>query len=63
MLLFIVHLTPKPGGGALDRDRPGMVYLLPFLSYFAGSKSVSARLSVRPSYPDTMTNTAIEAIV
>ena len=29
-----------------------MVYLVPFLSYLAGSKSVSAR----PSDPDTMTN-------
>ena len=35
-----------------------MVYLLPFRGYLAGSKSVSAR----PSNPDTMTNTALEAI-
>ena len=34
-----------------------MVYLLTFLSYSAGSKSVSAR----PSDLDTMTNTALEA--
>ena len=34
-----------------------MVYLLPFWSYLAGSKSVSAC----PSDPDTMTNTALEA--
>ena len=33
------------------------VYLLPFLSYLAGSKSVYAH----PSNPDTMTTTAIEA--
>ena len=35
-----------------------MVYLLPYLSYLAGSKGVSAR----PSDPDTMTNTVLEAI-
>ena len=35
-----------------------MVYLLPRLSYLAGSKSVLAR----PSDLDTMTNTALEAI-
>ena len=34
-----------------------MVYLLPFLSYLAGPKGVSARTSD----PDTMTNTALEA--
>ena len=34
-----------------------MVYLFPFLSYLASSKSVSAH----PSNPDTMTNTAQEA--
>ena len=36
-----------------------MVYLLPFVSYLAGSKSVQ---SIRPSDPDTMTNTSHEAI-
>ena len=35
-----------------------MVYLLPFLSYLAGSKSVS----VRPPDLDTMRNTVLEAI-
>ena len=35
-----------------------MIHLLTFLSYLAGSKSVSAR----PSDPDTITNTALEAI-
>ena len=35
-----------------------MVYLIPFLSYLVGSKSLSAR----PSDPDTMTKTAVEAI-
>ena len=35
-----------------------MVYLLPFLSYLAGSKRVAAR----PSDPDTMTNTTLESI-
>ena len=35
-----------------------MVYLLAFLSYSAGSK----RICVRPSDPDTMANTAPEAI-
>ena len=34
-----------------------IVYLLPSLSHLAGPKSVSAR----PSDPDTMTNTALEA--
>ena len=34
------------------------VYLLPFLSYLADSKSISAR----PSDPDMMTSTALEAI-
>ena len=34
-----------------------IVYLVPFLSYLAGSKSVSTR----PSDPDTMTNTALKA--
>ena len=32
---------------------------IPILSYLAGSKSVS----VRPSDPDTMTNTALESII
>ena len=36
-----------------------MVYLLPFSSYLPGYKSVS----VGPSVPDTMTDTALEAIV
>ena len=35
-----------------------MVYLLPFLSYLAGFKSVSTY----PSDPDRITNTALEAI-
>ena len=39
-----------------------MAHILPFLSYLAGSKSVSARLPPRPSDPDTMTNTALEAV-
>ena len=39
-----------------------MVYLLPFLSYLACSKSVSACPSARPSDPDTTTNAALEAI-
>ena len=39
-----------------------VVCLLPFSSYLAGSKSVSARPSVHPSDPDAMTNTAQEAI-
>ena len=39
-----------------------MVYLLQFLSYLAGSKSVSVRPSPRPFDPDTMTNTTVEAI-
>ena len=34
-----------------------MVYLLPFLSYLVGPKNVCAR----PSDPDTMTNTVLEA--
>ena len=34
-----------------------MIYFLPFLSYWAGSKSVSAR----PSYLDTTTITVLEA--
>ena len=34
-----------------------MVYLVPFLSYFAGSKSISAR----PSDPDSMTITDLES--
>ena len=42
-----------------------MVYLLPFSSYLAGSKSFPARPSVRPSDrpsdPATMKNTALEA--
>ena len=42
-----------------------MVDLLPFWSYLAGSKSVTARPSVRSSVRrsdnDTMTNTALEA--
>ena len=36
-----------------------MVYLLPFLSHLAGSKSFSAR----SSDPDTMANAALEATV
>ena len=36
-----------------------MVYLLPFISYLAGTKSVSVRPPVRPGYD--MTNTALEA--
>ena len=36
------------------------VYLVPFVSYLAGSKSVSARR--RPSDVNTMTNTALEGI-
>ena len=64
--------TPRPGLWGTMRDaevRVGpvigsstlthMVYLLPLLSYLAGSKSVSTC----PSDPDTMTNTALEAIV
>ena len=39
-----------------------MVYLVPLLSYLVGSKSVSVRPSARPSDPDIMTNTALEAI-
>ena len=39
-----------------------MVSLLPFLSYLADSKSVSVRLPVRPSDPDTTTNTNLRAI-
>ena len=39
-----------------------VVYLLPFLNYLAGSKSVSVRLPILPYDPDTMTNTALEAI-
>ena len=39
-----------------------MVYLLPFLSYLAGSESVSARPPARPSDPDTMTITTLEAV-
>ena len=35
-----------------------MVYLLPLFSYLAGFKGVS----VRPSDPDTMTNTGLEVI-
>ena len=38
-----------------------MVYLLPFSSYLAGYKGESFP-RVRPSDPDTMTNTALEAI-
>ena len=34
-----------------------VVHILPFLSYLAGSRSVSAR----PLDTDTMTNTALEA--
>ena len=40
---------------------PYMVYLLPLLSYLGFCKGVSARGSVRPSAPDTMTSTALEA--
>ena len=39
-----------------------MVHLLPFLSYFAGSKNVSARPSARLADQGTMTNTTLEAI-
>ena len=42
------------------------VYLVPFLSYLAGSKSLSglppARPAIRPSHLDTTTNIALQAI-
>ena len=38
-----------------------MVYLVTFLSYLVGSKGVLAHPSARPSDPDTITNTALEA--
>ena len=38
-----------------------MVYLLPFLSNLAGSKGVF--FSARPPDPDTMTNSALEALL
>ena len=39
-----------------------MIYLLPFLSYIASSKSVTARPPACPFDPDTMPNNALEVI-
>ena len=49
----------SPPMGFISSPLIHMVYLVPFVSYLAGSKSVP---SVRPSDPDTMTHTAQEAI-
>ena len=51
-----VHSIARPWV-PIGSPLPHMVYLLPFTSYLAGSKSVS----VLPSDPDTMTNTTLEA--
>ena len=51
----------RPWVSIIDPDRH-IAYLLPFLSYLAGSRNVSARQPVGPGDPDTMTNTAVEAV-
>ena len=52
------HLIARPWV-PISSPMTNMVYRLPFLSYLAGSKGVSAR----PADLDTVTNTALEAIV
>ena len=51
-------MTFSKDNRALQANLTHMFHLLPCLSYFAGSKSVSAC----QSDPDTMTNTALEAM-
>ena len=46
------------GSSSIGSPLTHTVYLLPFLDYLAGSKSISAR----PSDPDTISHTTLEAI-
>ena len=59
--LWWAHSVARPWA-PISAPLTYVVYLLPFFSYLAGAKSLSARPSAHPSDPDAMTNTALEAI-